>query len=621
MGFLVGIDRARTALERGEALPAGALPDRVAESWSRCRAAGLDPRGRGRDHVLAQAEVHRRRDAIAAVRRLALAEMRLLHAQIAGSNFMIALGDADGVVLDTLSDRQFSDSAAGRAIIPGSVWTESERGTNALGLAALAGTAVSVHGREHYFADHGHLSCMAAPILAADGRVVALLDASCTDEARQHHTLVLVRMAAAQIENGLIFAAHSESHILAFHPRAEYLDTSSAGLLAVSREGEVIALNRPGATLLAGLPAGRGAAFGEIFAEGFGRTIGTLLAGGVVSIRDRAGSAVFMVCRQIGQGAAPAAGPGRGATPAVAPAHERAEPDFVCADAAVRRSLRDLPAAVAMRMPVHLTGETGTGKELMARHVHRASGRRGEFVAVNCGALPESLFVAEIFGHERGAFTGARGEGAPGLAGVADKGTLFLDEVADIPPAAQTALLRFLDTMEVRAIGGRRTEVLDVQIVSATNRDLAAMVAERQFRADLLYRLNAYTIHLPPLREREDFGDIVRRLLADLAPAVAVTDAAIAVLAGRPWPGNVRELRSTLQRALLSRRGDFLDETAFLDVAPAAGGPEPCPRCRGRPLDENRCIEIRLVHARSGGNVAETARRLGLSRTTVYNHL
>ncbi|BBE73937.1 sigma-54-dependent Fis family transcriptional regulator [Oharaeibacter diazotrophicus] len=620
MGHLVGIDRARTALERGDPLPAGALPDPVAESWSRCRAAGLDPRGRGRDHVLAQAEVHRRRDAIAAVRRLALAEMRLLHAQIAGSNFMIALGDADGVVLDTLSDRQFSDSAAGRAIIPGSVWTESERGTNALGLAARAGTAVSVHGREHYFANHGHLSCMAAPILAADGRVVALLDASCTDEARQHHTLVLVRMAAAQIENGLIFSAHSESHILAFHPRVEYLDTSSAGLVAVSREGEVIALNRPGATLLAGLPAGRGAAFGDVFAAGFGRTIGTLLAGGVVSIRDRAGSAVFMVCRQIGQGGAPAAGSVR-PTPTLAAASERAEPDFVCADPAVRRSLRDLGAAVAMRMPVHLTGETGTGKELMARHVHRTSGRRGEFVAVNCGALPESLFVAEIFGHERGAFTGARGEGAPGLATVADKGTLFLDEVADIPPTAQTALLRFLDTMEVRAIGGRRTEVVDVQIVSATNRDLGTMVAERRFRADLLYRLDAYTIHLPPLREREDFGEIVRRLLADLAPAVTVTDAAIAVLAGRAWPGNVRELRSTLQRALLGRRGEFLDETAFLDAAPTAGGPEPCPRCRGRPLDENRCIEIRLVHARSGGNVAETARRLGLSRTTVYNHL
>ncbi len=622
MHHLAGIDRARLALERGDRVPAGALPDRVAESWLRCRAAGLDPRGPGRAPVIAQADVRRRREAIAGVRRLALAEMRLLHAQIAGSNVMIALGDADGVVLDTLSDHAFSDSAAGRAIIPGSVWTETDRGTNALGLAALAGTAVAVYGREHFFADHGHLSCMAAPILDAEGRVLAILDASCSNEARQQHTHVLVRMAAAQIENGLIFNENPESFILAFHPRAEYLDTSSAGLVAVSREGEVIALNRPGATLLAGLPAGRGAAFDALFDDSFGRTIGALLAGGITDIRDRAGSGVFMVCRQIGHGPTPSSAR-IGRRPPVAAA-TAPEPDFVCSDGALQRALRDLEAAVAMRMPVHVTGETGTGKELMARHVHRVSGRKGEFVAVNCGALPESLFVAEIFGHERGAFTGAHTEGAPGLARLADGGTLFLDEVADIPPAAQTALLRFLDTMEVRAVGGRTTAVLDVQIVSATNRDLAALTAERAFRSDLLYRLNAFTIALPPLRARGDFAAIVRHLLAGLAPSVAITDAAVAALAARPWPGNMRELRATLQRALLSGRTDFLDETAFapahaMPAMPSLG--ETCDRCRGRPLDEKRCRDIRLAYAATGGNVTEAARRLGLSRTTIYNHL
>ncbi len=131
-------------------------------------------------------------------------------------------------------------------------------------------------------------------------------------------------------------------------------------------------------------------------------------------------------------------------------------PDFVCDDPIVKRSVTDIADAVTLRMPVHITGETGTGKDLMARHAHTLSGRKGQFVPVNCGAVPENLFIAEIFGHERGAFTNARDEGSPGLARTADKGTLFFDEVADIPLAAQTSLLRFLDSMEVRSVGDRR---------------------------------------------------------------------------------------------------------------------------------------------------------------------
>ena len=154
-----------------------------------------------------------------------------------------------------------------------------------------------------------------------------------------------------------------------------------------------------------------------------------------------------MACRRIGRAHA---GASRSAQNA-----ERAAPKFVASDPRVEASLKDLGEALALRMPVHLSGETGVGKELMARHVHDLTGRRGQFVAVNCGAMPETLFVAELFGHERGAFTNARADGATGLARQADRGTLFLDEVSEIPLAAQTALLRFLDSGEIRPIGGR----------------------------------------------------------------------------------------------------------------------------------------------------------------------
>ena len=620
MQHLSGMDRARNALERGDRFPVGSLQPVVADSWQRCRDLNLDPRGTPRHSVVPFSDVKRRREAGAAMRLLALAEMQLLYSQIAGSNFMIAFGDSDGIVLDTISDQHFADSAAGRSIIPGSMWEESERGTNALGLAGVTGQPIAIYGREHYFACHGHLSCMAAPIFNSNGEVLGLLDASCAHEARQEHTHALVRMAAAQIENGLIFQESSKSFVFAFHPRLEYIDTQLAGLISVSLDGKILSLNRPGKALLQGLSTTSGQHFDSLFEAGFGIAVDGLLKGGVIRIRDRAGSGVFMVCRQIGDQRHPTPTRQTGSLPALLKNSDA--PDFVCDDPALQRALGHLAEAATLGMPVHITGETGTGKELMARHVHRLSRRKGEFVAVNCGAVPEELFIAEIFGHERGAFTNARTEGSPGLARAADRGTLFLDEVGDIPLAAQTSLLRFLDSMEIRSLGGQKTQKIDVQIVSATNRDLEAMVAQRLFRADLYYRLNAYMICLPPLAARGDFATIVRHLMLAMAPGTPVTDAAIRALATRKWPGNIRELKTVLQRALVHRHADYIDENCFEEITSAQElSHDCCDECRGRPLSRAKCQEIRAIYRKKEENISRTARELGLSRTTVYKHV
>ncbi|OIQ74759.1 acetoin catabolism regulatory protein [mine drainage metagenome] len=301
---------------------------------------------------------------------------------------------------------------------------------------------------------------------------------------------------------------------------------------------------------------------------------------------------------------------------------EQKDIGFVCQDASLRHAMAGLENATRLRMPIHLHGETGTGKELMARHVHELSARKGEFVAVNCGAIPEALFISEIFGHERGAFTDARHDGAQGLARLADGGSLFLDEIADIPLASQTVLLRFLDSMEVRPVGGKTSKKVDVQIISATNSDLTDRVAKRQFRADLLYRLNAYTLKLPPLKLRQDFSAIVKRLMDELAPQAAITDAAINHLRKADWPGNIRQLRGVLQRALVRRDMEYIDEVSFDDlvIAPEASS-EVCDGCRGHPLNQHKCREIRQKYVSAGHNIAETARALGLSRTTVYKHV
>jgi transcriptional regulator of acetoin/glycerol metabolism len=605
MPLLTPLDRARAALENGGRFPEAAAPAAIAESWRRSLGLGLDPRASPRQIILPFAEVARRREEASALRALALAEMQTLHAQIAGSHFMIAFADSEGVVLDMLSDSGFSSEAAERRIVPGSVWSEAERGCNALGLALALAAPAAVYGREHFFTDDGALSCMAAPIVDPGGRLVGLIDASCANEARQQHTHALVRMAAAQVENGLMFRELREHFILAFHPRAEYLDTLSAGLLAVSGEGEIFSVNRAGAALLSGLPARRGATFAHLFERRFGEALDEMLNGRLARVRDRAGSAVFMLCRRIAE-----------RTRAL-PARPQRPAAFVAADPRIGGQIGDLEGALALKMPVHICGETGVGKELMARHVHVASGRKGAFVAVNCGALPEALFAAELFGHERGAFTNARVEGAPGLARQADRGTLFLDEVGDIPLSQQTALLRFLDSGEARAVGASSVLRLDVQIVSATNRPLAGLVEARQFRLDLMHRLIAFVIELPPLRARADFAEIARAIVEELAPGAEITDAAIETLSRRAWPGNIRELRHALQRGLIRGRKGRIEVDCFDEEISARC----CPACRGSLLDRRQCEEIAATHSALAGNVAETARRLGLSRTTVYKHL
>ena len=616
---LSSIDRARATLETGGRIPGGVLSPEIARSWERCIKGGLDPTRRPESVVIPFAEVKARREGRLLLRRLALAQMQLLHEQIAGSDFMVAFADADGVVLDTLSDHRFSQSDAGRSIVPGSVWLEDGRGTNALGLALVEQAPIAIYGGEHYFSCHGHLSCMAVPIFDPCDRLVGLLDASSPNEARQQHTHALVRMAAAAVENGLIMHERTDVLLFALHPRVEYLDTLSAGLIALSPDGRVISLNRPARALLAGLDPDPGRPFEELFDAQFGSVMDELNACGIARIRDRAGSMLHVVCRRFA--ARPSVGkaelPARRAPTAASPTPNA--PGFICADPVLLRRMKGLPAAARNRIAVHIHGETGTGKELMARHVHDLSGRTGEFVAVNCGAVPESLFIAELFGHDRGAFTNARNDGAPGLVRLADKGTLFLDEVGDIPLAAQTALLRFLDTMEVRPIGGAKTVKLDVQIISATNRELAKAVAAHQFRADLYFRLNGLSIEIPPLRERADFNTIALHLLAQHALDASISEATLDGLRQRPWPGNIRELQSWLRRALIETDNGAIDETARDDKSSDTTGV--CRRCAETFLGRTKCRQIRETYARSGFNIQATARSLGVSRTTVYKHI
>jgi len=302
------------------------------------------------------------------------------------------------------------------------------------------------------------------------------------------------------------------------------------------------------------------------------------------------------------------------ASPVPPPARPR--DGFVADDPVVLDALRRLESAARRKLPLLLCGETGTGKEQLARHAHAASNRRGEFIAVNCAALPDTLAEAELFGYADGAFTGARRGGAPGLVLEADGGTLFLDEIGEMKLPLQTVLLRLLDDWTVRPVAGGRRRSVDVLPVAATNVDLTAAVASGRFRADLLYRLNTEEIALPPLRDRADFAAIARNALGSVAPGWRIDDAAIAMMRRLPWVGNIRELRTVLTRLTLMSATGVIDTPMVSGLAGRAIDP-PAQNALRSMLRER----IRVAFQETAGNVSETARRLHVSRNTIYRAL
>ncbi|MFO1329643.1 MAG: sigma-54-dependent Fis family transcriptional regulator [Rubrivivax sp.] len=611
--------RAQALRARGNALPPQGTPsDDVLDSWVRCMHAGLDLAAEPDVQIVEAADLAHRREAAEVVRRLALAELETLAQQIAGSNFLLAFADRDGVILDLLADNRFQMSGTGAGIRAGSIWSEQRCGTNGLGTALHTGRSVAVSGLEHYFLPLGDISCTAAPVRDAQGDIVGVLDASSYFESRQLHTQALVQMAATHIENGLLAHQMRDVMVLAIHPRAEFLATLSTGLLAFDDDGRLRAINGRGRRLLAELDTQPGAAFEQLFGEPWERFLARLQLRDTAPLRDALGSS--LVARVVHRPRPVPAAPLPRAVPAVARPRPAASPapDVVADDPAVAEAFRQVQAAVRLKVPVVILGETGTGKEVLARHAHRSSGRRGEFVAVNCAALPAEVFEAELFGYVGGAFTGARREGSVGLIASADGGTLLLDEIGELPVPLQAALLRFLDEHRVRPLGGTTTRPVDVQLLAATNADLHQAVAERRFRADLLYRLDTVTVTLPPLRARSDLPAAVRFVLAQIDAAARIDDDAVQALAALPWPGNFRELRSVLTRALLAGGGQCVTRALLAPWLSAADAP---PAAAGSALQRSVGDLVRKEFQRSGHSVSRTARALGISRTTVYRHL
>ncbi|RYF01474.1 MAG: sigma-54-dependent Fis family transcriptional regulator [Comamonadaceae bacterium] len=636
--------------------------------------------------------------------------METLSAQIAGTQSMVLLTDAQGVILHALGDDEFLGRASRVALRPGAMWAESSKGTNAIGTALALGEALQVNGSEHFLKANDFLTCSCAPILDPQGRVIGALDVSGDHRSQSPHTMALVRMSAKMVENHLFAKVFEDAVRLRFHARAEFLGTLVEGLAAFTPDGRFLAANRSGQFQL-GLSANALAA--HTFPSLFGMPMSTLLAharqGGAASLLTLQLPGGVSVCAQAqysarvgallplelplaqplpqtvagvaepshAPGAPDAAGGERAAAPGRVMSGKPAQPGLSSlrylntGDAQLAQVIDRVTRLLGRDVPTLILGETGTGKELLARAIHHDGPRaRKPFVAVNCASIPETLIEAELFGYEEGAFTGARRKGSVGKIVQAHGGTLFLDEIGDMPLALQARLLRVLQERSVAPLGATRQVDVDVNIVCATHRPLREMMAQGSFRTDLYYRLNGLVVRLPALRERSDLAVIVARLLrvqregdapGSAAPALQIAPEVMALFATHAWPGNLRQLHHVLRTAALMAEGegsirmehlpeDFMEECAPLLKSPATasgtasafavpvhgGLPPAFPASAasagaGASLQDSTAAVRRLGDTTHGalqqalavhrGNVSAAARALGVSRNTVYRHL
>ena len=646
---LLALQQARRHLLEHGHCPTGLVDERLARSWGRSMAAGLAPAGRAAADLPSPGEL---REAMACNHSLLTHSrpiMEYLFDQVRHSHSVVVLADRAGMLMHTLGSPGFVDKAERVALTCGASWHESHRGTNAIGTALAEGTAVEVHGGEHFLERNSFLTCAASPILSATGELLGILDISGDHRNGHAHTLGLVSTAARMIENRLLVATCKRNIRLHLHREPEGIGSVAEGILAVSADGWIVGANRVALTQL-------GLHMGDVGATPLAQVLDVRLDD-LLSHHHRRpqqpqalrlrGGALLYAQVQLDAAAWPAARVVRG-TPGAPSANEPADDALArldTGDARWRAAADKARRVVGKPIAVLIQGESGVGKEVFARALHASGPRRaGPFVAINCAAIPEHLIESELFGHVAGAFTGARKEGSLGRLREAHGGTLFLDEIGDMPLPLQTRLLRVLQDRSVTPVGAGHAVPVDFCLISATHCQLLQAAEQGRFRHDLYYRLNGLTVQLPALRERTDFAALTAQLLADLATEqglphpVRVAPDLLQRLAAHPWPGNLRQYASVLRTAcaMLAEGEDTLgwehlgdDIVQALQTAapplsarlPGLTTPRPVPAAAVLSLQELSSAAIDQALQSARGNVSQAARQLGISRQTLYRKL
>ncbi|NNE64250.1 MAG: sigma-54-dependent Fis family transcriptional regulator [Gammaproteobacteria bacterium] len=601
----------------------------VLESWKRCvDRHGLDPARRCEAYIVPDAELREHQERLEELICTARFGLEALHGQVAGLGYVLLLADAEGITVDFIGDPTFDNQLRKAGLYLGANWKEEIAGTCAVGSCLATREALIVHQTDHFDTTHVPLTCTAAPIHNFNGRIAAVLDISAlrSPQAKesQYLALQLVNSYIHRIELANLMNAFRCEWIIQFNQSHEFLGVEPSSAVALNASGEIAGFTSAAQRILAqqtgtdwrqpDLLLGR--RFDEFFefdAEHLGELTRATPAQERL-ITTKRGDALFA------HAIAPQQTPLRKIPEKSLP---NSLEQLAGNDKVMRNLLKKAGRLADSRISLLLQGETGTGKEMLARAIHVSRRIRGNFIAVNCAAIPASLIESELFGYFPGAFTGALRKGKKGLIQHADGGTLFLDEIGDMPIELQARLLRVLSEKEVLPIGSNKPVTVNLRVISATHEDLPELIQHGRFREDLFYRLNGAILNIPALRQRRDIDWLINRLIEknpENTKPVHLNSHARSLLHSYDWPGNIRELLNTLNYAVaVCESGTIgvydLPEYILPQDAidkPASG--------TGSATDEEAIVLAKTLTAHRW-NITATARFLGIDRTTVHRRM
>lgn len=629
----------------------------IFESWKRSRDYGIDPYDKI-TAILDSDTIQNRLEENSLLIEIAKPYMERLYSVVEGSGYYLLLSDKEGYILHLIGDEDIIAKGKGSLLVVGANRKESTAGTNAIGTCLELKAPIQIWDGEHYIERHKNYSCSSAPIFNHQGEVVGALNITGQFTEAHTHTLGMILSAVDGISKELkIRMAYSEIKTMSAEIKS-VLEAVSSGLILLNNRDQITQINDNALKML-----------GFSYTQVMGKDINSIISldephnphsfcdlesetiNKEVSLYFEDSSKPPIKCL-ISVNFVSIHGQDDGGkvislqeTKSVNKLVHRFSgfkasytfESILGSSDATKKLIRSCEQAARSSSNTLILGESGTGKELVAQSIHNGSSfSNGPFVAINCAALPNGLIESELFGYEKGSFTGANKDGNPGKFELADGGTIFLDEIGDMPLDIQSSLLRVLQTKEILRIGGKYPKKINVRILAATNIDLANAVNEKTFREDLYYRLNVLSIYVPPLRERgNDVVELadyfVKTLNNPTNRELHIAPEVYPILRQHSWPGNIRELENAMERAVNVTNSDEIRPehlpqfvqpqnqaseypTKIYHEEPIAVELNSTPSQRGKALILESLKE-------TNGNIKKAADIIGISRRTLYRKM
>lgn len=619
------------------------IPTEVLSAWHRCRNMGMDPMIMPHIKILKgpslEALLRKNHDFIEVSRPF----LKNIHQFLKGTGFHAILFDKDGYLLEILGDHDMADMISNAGGVVGAQWNEPTAGQSVVGSILLEKKPMQFFGSQHFFRDYHGETGSGAPIFSPEGELLGGISLSARNYRANPHTLGMAVAAAHAVENALRTRRAFADRQRAYDFQQSVIASIMEAMIAVDNTGLITLANEPARQLFSLSSRGMAGEFLTSVLKGKNRPLLRLIetheritdkevsifsngawSDYVVTLTpilsaEKMGIGKIIVFNEIK----------RAKTMLTTMLGARAVYHF---DDICGKNSRFLITMEQARMVskndsnVLLLGRSGTGKDIFAQSIHNASHRRnGPYVAINCGAIPRDLLASELFGHEEGAFTGARRGGHQGKFELADGGTIFLDEIAELPLELQSVLLRVIEDKLVTRIGGKQTRKIDVRVITATNKNLGEEIARGKFREDLYYRINVFNITLLPLNERQD--DIpeltrwfIKKLEKKLGKRISHVDPNIfEVFLNYPWPGNVRELQNAVERMMNFAISDQLTEDLIPQEIVRTLPVQQQTDVLESPLEKEKQMIVKMMGL--GFKKMEIAERLNMSRTTLYRKI